>query len=233
MGPRLGGRGRRPNPYQFGTDFFCFNGAAAWWPRKGRGSCDSGRPASCFNGAAAWWPRKASWPANISPSRPSFNGAAAWWPRKAARATPTACTGGRLQWGRGLVAAEGSYGDGRLRALANASMGPRLGGRGRFAGIGAYLAGVARFNGAAAWWPRKGGRRVPVRPRLPIASMGPRLGGRGRMPWRSGPPWTLSRFNGAAAWWPRKVVLRFNEGQAAAWLQWGRGLVAAEGASAS
>ena len=157
-----------------------------------------------------------------------FNGAAAWWPRKAVEAGRVLHVWVLLQWGRGLVAAEGwgslaSYlalvaasmgprlgGRGRGQAggarvaAADASMGPRLGGRGRLVGRGPFRAAIVRFNGAAAWWPRKD-RSAPGLELRPM------------------------RFNGAAAWWPRKAVRSAATREKSQPLQWGRGLVAAEG----
>ena len=184
MGPRLGGRGR---PARWAADRVSqdrFNGAAAWWPRKeaarvalpgveyalqwgrglvaaeGRTSAGSRCPAPGFNGAAAWWPRKVT-----SPRLREELSAASMGPRLGGRGRPSGqspavrCTG-LLQWGRGLVAAEGRQRIPRLVAPSQLQWG-----RGLVAaegGCGSELdPRLISFNGAAGWWPRKAGAIDP------------------------------------------------------------------------
>ena len=63
-------------------DLGCFNGAAAFQPRKGGGRGSRAGPPACFNGAAAFQPRKAPGAVDVSVGSGSFNGAAAFQPRK-------------------------------------------------------------------------------------------------------------------------------------------------------
>ena len=56
-----------------------------------------------------------------------------------------------LQWGRGVIAAEGSLNLAELLAIPLASMGPRRDRRGRHQELGrSYDVAGERFNGAAA-----------------------------------------------------------------------------------
>ena len=158
----------------------------------------------------------------------SFNGAAAWWPRKDAVAIGAAVDTFSLQWGRGLVAAEGGPQVQRGPGCGVASMGPRLGGRGRGVSL---IVGISPDD--ASMGPRLGGRGRRATQvntcSAGVASMGPRLGGRGRTGNRIGVAGNAFRFNGAAAWWPRKGPGPMLDARSGHELQWGRGLVAAEG----
>ena len=110
--------------------------------------------------------------------RGCFNGAAALRPRKSRRHCPEARHFHRLQWGRGLAAAEMMNHRKHACSSLDASMGPRPCGRGNVVSIA--MTRVER-----------------------LASMGPRPCGRGNLGrrWqRSGQP----GFNGAAALRPRK-----------------------------
>ena len=83
----------------------CFNGAAAFRPRKPNGGRNICRPDICFNGAAAFRPRKHDI-SHVSAVHPrSFNGAAAFRPRKPSGGHPST-KHLMLQWGRGLSATE-------------------------------------------------------------------------------------------------------------------------------
>ncbi len=128
-----------------------FNGAAAFRPR---------RPELGWSGnvmrIASMGPRpfgrgdliaKADWANGVC-----FNGAAAFRPRRRFGESLRRAAS-RLQWGRGLSAAETAL-QCDLRFADGASMGPRPFGRGDsrpFAAIGTKK----RFNGAAAFRPRR------------------------------------------------------------------------------
>ena len=132
MGPRLGGRGRKPPAWPCLAWSTRFNGAAAWWPRK-----DVHQPGHAVPLLASMGPRLGGRGRSRVPG--------------CGRSCPP------LQWGRGLVAAEGHRGNpprSGVRACFNgaAAWWPRKGGS-------ASRGWLRRpsFNGAAAWWPRKGG----------------------------------------------------------------------------
>ena len=160
MGPRSFSRGNEIGPAVELDEGTCFNGAAAFQPRKSRIRVRIAvQRASSFNGAAAFQPRKSgrhraeqNWPeaASMGPrpfSRGNADGSvrrdaalatrASMGPRPFSRGNGGATAGNArvttvwLQWGRGLSAAE------MLRAVAH----------GRYTRSG--------FNGAAAFQPRK------------------------------------------------------------------------------
>ena len=207
-----------------------FNGAAAFQPRKGGGQSGAGVGNKVrFNGAAAFQPRKERILRIIAAPSRCFNGAAAFQPRKARGWT----TSGRPTAVRfnGAAAFQPRKGVRRAAVLVgvSASMGPRLFSRGR--------RGFPACHGPAD-----------------LASMGPRLFSRGRIIHEVVlPPELPRRFNGAAAFQPRKSPCGTTCGSnwrgfngAAAFqprkletaslsryrrgvLQWGRGFSAAEG----
>ena len=228
MGPRLGGRGRWSSGSTRARLRRGFNGAAAWWPRKGRQPHSRYQPRRCFNGAAAWWPRKACNTSQHLFGRRRFNGAAAWWPRKDRKSHRCSRKCIPLQWGRGLVAAEGPRADARCPIRARASMGPRLGGRGRSAGDRRHAAPV-RLQWGRGLVAAEGLLGIVLVVVVVVASMGPRLGGRGRAgdcadevashAASMGP-----RLGGRGRGYEGRQFLCLKDP-----LQWGRGLVAAEG----
>ncbi len=144
-----------------------------------------------------------------------------------ARLRTPECGLDRLQWGRGIAAAESRFGMQYEKGEQQASMGPRHCCRGILDGRGVPRSAGRCFNGAAALLPRN------PRP-------------------HSGSLRRVRSFNGAAALLPRnpqafRVVhprlytLQWGRGIAAAeslagppsvaariWLQWGRGIAAAE-----
>ena len=157
----------------------------------------------------------------------SFNGAAGCYPRKAPKPRKAAQPRYGLQWGRGLLPAEGERHPSKPSEHVGASMGPRVVTRGR----NAVVCALAVRQRASM------GPRVVTRGRLMIlrntvvsgaASMGPRVVTRGRLDLRAyaiGAPTVLqwgrgllpaegptidvdcesaSRFNGAAGCYPRK-----------------------------
>ena len=108
-----------------------------------------------------------------------FNGAAAFQPRKSAPRRWLGRKPGRLQWGRGLSAAEIERRAADSTPNIIASMGPRPFSRGNCEPAASPAASMACFNGAAAFQPRKcPGPRSLCRRSAP-ASMGPRPFSRG------------------------------------------------------
>jgi len=131
MEPRRRRRGNRCGPPRDSPGRPSFNGAAASPPRKPRRSRCDRRRSSCFNGAAASPPRKpqcdmvgrvAIYPASMEPRRRRrgnrghsesrtlravrFNGAAASPPRKPHSIFTVHVGRVKLQWSRGVAAAE-------------------------------------------------------------------------------------------------------------------------------
>ena len=194
---------------------------------EGPGQFRAGISSRGFNGAAAWWPRKGQWLHVMAGTKIALQ-----WGRGlvAAEGLSSSAHMGRpdkLQWGRGLVAAEGGEAINPWGLVQGLQWG-----RGLVAAEGGRLAHDyargRRFNGAAAWWPRKAARSgsdTQRRCRLQwgrglVAAEGRawfRRIGRGRVGFNGAAAWwprkarrrrwiasACRRFNGAAAWWPRK-----------------------------
>ena len=156
-----------------------------------------------------------------------FNGAAAFRPRKGPRRKGT---GRQASSFNGAAAFRPRKARPRRTPplAGKASMGPRPFGRGRGCERSLPAATLPSFNGAAAFRPRKGRDPFPSRRHGLVASMGPRPFGRGRH--------KTSRRGGTKFWLQWGRGLSAAEGQSP-WrrcsvpkmLQWGRGLSAAEG----
>ena len=204
-----------------------FNGATALRPWTG-GCC--GR---CpFAEVASMGPRPCGRGRAILPAFPACGGRLQWGHGLAAvDGSASHCAYALsvlLQWGHGLAAVDGQQGRGRA-AVPSASMGPRPCGRGRGSPQRPSTPGSPGFNGATAlrpWTERRATIHGPAR----MASMGPRPCGRGRSLAEAasragaGLQWGhgLAAVDGCAA---RARVYR--ELQA---LQWGHGLAAVDGA---
>ncbi len=154
MGPRHCCRGIRPPVRERTLHLHGFNGAAALLPRNRRRRRGSAASESGFNGAAALLPRNRHQPSRPAPSATGFNGAAALLPRNLPSRTGSSDGLVRLQWGRGIAAAESASLWGVLLTIANASMGPRHCCRGIRARRSSILLVKSSFNGAAALLPR-------------------------------------------------------------------------------
>ena len=223
MGPRHRCRGmspfwtaRLPVPVlQWGRGI-----AAAEFARSG-----PGRPLSrSFNGAAASLPRNAR-----LECRPVGAARASMGPRHRCRGMQTVpglpVSTPRLQWGRGIAAAESSAGAGRSRCTkrfngAAASLprncGPRYSSRGE----------NRRFNGAAASLPRNSISPGETGPQGG-ASMGPRHRCRGILA-RSTAASTRSRASMGPRHRCRGISIVHEIAIFPELLQWGRGIAAAE-----
>jgi len=174
MGPRPFGRGDRA-PSRPAVGLECFNGAAAFRPRR-RDCWWHYRQYYVLQWGRGLSAAETSPPTKPSGPTPSFNGAAAFRPRRPG--LPLNQAGAEtLQWGRGLSAAETTeqspHSDTAQRFNGAAAFRPR---RREAIGKGAQI--VLRFNGAAAFRPRR-----PPLTRILLetnaASMGPRPFGRG------------------------------------------------------
>ena len=198
MGPRPFGRGDLNSPanqqqryrLQWGRGLSAAETSAR---RDGRAT------RKCFNGAAAFRPRRLGRRTQSPTRNPGFNGAAAFRPRRrtnkrSVRAAET------LQWGRGLSAAETNrpcspsrvvvlqWGRGLSAAETPSTKRP--------------CARRGSFNGAAAFRPRRRLAR-PCPACAQELQWGRGLSAAETFPWRAALSRT-SRFNGAAAFRPRR-----------------------------
>ena len=205
MGPRPDGRGRRLKSGELAHVYYGLQWGRGRMAAEGRACLASSLALLGFNGAAAGWPRKENQLREFRYSVSGFNGAAAGWPRKVRATQSSRASYGRLQWGRGRMAAEGGL-------------------------VGGSGSGRPGFNGAAAGWPRKAPRGAcPAWPAP--ASMGPRPDGRGRHMKGAGDDegyeelqWGRGRMAAEGRRRRRRIAGRPE-------LQWGRGRMAAEGRS--
>ena len=183
------------------------------------------RPRFGFNGAAASLPRNARRVRRPARASARFNGAAASLPRNSLAADGRLRPAERLQWGRGIAAAESSWWTRRR------STRPKLQwGRGIAAAEWIATRSPRRrpgsFNGAAASLPRN------VEPEIAksinfCASMGPRHRCRGIQDEQQHPD-----RDPHASMGPRHrcrgIRSRGRRPATENWLQWGRGIAAAE-----
>ncbi len=134
----------------------CFNGAAAFQPRKSGSREQEGKDDGCVNGAAAFQPRKWAYAAGALASIDRLQ-----WGRGLSAAEMAAAIfqklhlSARLQWGRGLSAAEIGmeachFPDRNTGFNGAAAFNPR-----KCAGGAALVRAGSCFNGAAAFQPRK------------------------------------------------------------------------------
>ncbi len=252
MGPRLFSRGNARELSRVLPGRGCFNGAAAFQPRKCPSSSSPGSGRSLlqwgrgFSAAEMAGDELASHVVTLASMGPRLfsrgngrlhhgrvpAGVASMGPRlfsrgNIGRGQTALLIRGMLQWGRGFSAAE----------MPSGSV--------------SYALTRSRFNGAAAFQPRKCGPFLAVSVTITQASMGPRLFSRGN-PGRSRTPsaafrlqWgrgfsaaeiararQLSAADDDASMGPR-LFSRGNTAIVSAsdsldWLQWGRGFSAAE-----
>ncbi len=205
MGPRRFSRGNLPPPRRPSLGGRCFNGAAAFQPRKlhPRHSKKDGRLWLQWGRGVSAAEMKA--PHRARPPIRGFNGAAAFQPRKSThtelhKPVHIASMGPR-RFSRGNNAASRSSG-----VVSPASMGPR-----RFSRGNSHMPLIrTQFKYEASMGPRRfsrGNNRKTgqIRP-FPDASMGPRRFSRGNYVSRYQRVSRCSGFNGAAAFQPRKFL---------------------------
>ncbi len=161
----------------------CFNGAAPFRKRKGRGTPDRGcEPRSRFNGAAPFRKRKEGREDALAVRRfdRASMGPLPFGSGRIGEIEFRNMAPGLLQWGRSLSEAEGSADVEQSVAVRSASMGPLPFGSGRGPAIELPSHLSERFNGAAPFRKRKEPFRTEAALAAHAASMGPLPFGSGR-----------------------------------------------------